>query len=308
MRASLGEIWVRRLRDIIRLAFRLIIAVTAYYFARAVVAHWSNIAAWRPGILAVVVVIAMVPIYAASLFLLAELWHRLVRATQDGAFSRALTYPSYAITQIAKYLPGNVFQFIGRYVWLSRENAAQAGLVLASLLEVATMVASSSLIVAVGLALGFLPDLPGIEDMNSTHWLVAAGILGLGLTAMWIAGRKQGRVALPSVSVLAQGLGFAVTFFALQGLIFLILCRAVDPSAGIAVMTIATASWLIGYLTPGAPGGIGVREVVMLLLLRPVMPEVDALIAIALFRLVTTLGDLLCWLAGITLWRRPAAE
>jgi hypothetical protein len=59
-------------------------------------------------------------------------------------------------------------------------------------------------------------------------------------------------------------------------------------------LTVAyTAAWFIGYITPGAPGGVGVREAALVVLLGPSLGEATALSVAAGLRLLTMLGDLL---------------
>ena len=57
-------------------------------------------------------------------------------------------------------------------------------------------------------------------------------------------------------------------------------------------------SWLVGYITPGAPGGIGVRELVLTLLFTDsVFVSSDTItMASALYRGISILGDLLAFL------------
>lgn len=52
-------------------------------------------------------------------------------------------------------------------------------------------------------------------------------------------------------------------------------------------------AWLVGLVTPGAPAGIGVRELVLLGLLKGFASESDLLLAILLSRLITVGGDVL---------------
>jgi uncharacterized membrane protein YbhN (UPF0104 family) len=50
-------------------------------------------------------------------------------------------------------------------------------------------------------------------------------------------------------------------------------------------------AWLIGLITPGAPAGAGVRELVLYALLRTSIPQTDLLYVIVIGRIVTILGD-----------------
>ena len=69
-------------------------------------------------------------------------------------------------------------------------------------------------------------------------------------------------------------------------------------------------AWTVGLVVPGAPGGFGVFETVLLLRLAQELDE-PALLAVALsYRLVTTLADLLG--AGLVnldeRWRLPSPQ
>ena len=70
----------------------------------------------------------------------------------------------------------------------------------------------------------------------------------------------------------------------------------------------AALAWMAGFVTPGAPAGLGVREAVLLALLERLLTPQQALLVVVLWRVVTTLGDVVFF--GIGLWagrRRPAS-
>jgi hypothetical protein len=50
-------------------------------------------------------------------------------------------------------------------------------------------------------------------------------------------------------------------------------------------------AWLAGLLTPGAPAGVGVREIMLLFLLGTVVGRADLLLAAVLSRVITVTGD-----------------
>ena len=63
-------------------------------------------------------------------------------------------------------------------------------------------------------------------------------------------------------------------------------------------------AWLVGLVTPGAPAGIGVRELMLLLLLKGQMSQTDLVMAIALGRIVTSGGDVLFFIATLIYGRK----
>jgi uncharacterized membrane protein YbhN (UPF0104 family) len=69
-------------------------------------------------------------------------------------------------------------------------------------------------------------------------------------------------------------------------------------------------AWLTGFAVPGAPGGLGVRESVLVLLLSGAD---DAMAAPALglglgMRLVSTLGDVICAASVLAIARKAKAR
>lgn len=294
-------------RCALRVAVWAIIALTLYFFFAAVGQHWSTIATLRLGWQGWSVVLAVILSYAIILILLAELWHQLVQGMQDTHFTRVLTYPSYSRTQLAKYLPGNVFQFVGRHLVMTRHGAAQAGLALANLLEISTLAIAAGVIILSGIAIGLVPQVTSLFEILSVSWIAIGGVILTLIAAIALALKLQALPPMPPLRKLILGLLLAVLFFLNMGLILLIIVHLISGQGGAEVMFIAVISWLAGYITPGAPGGIGVREFVMLFLLRPLMPEADALIVVGLFRLTTTFGDLVFFAGGEIVRRPPLA-
>ena len=134
----------------------------------------------------------------------------------------------------------------------------------------------------------------------------------LTMEAVLLAGTGTGigLLALPVLrpawrrAVLADALNFVMLGSALAALAFIV----ADPPLTIVPMAIGAfaLSWVAGFLVPGAPAGLGVREGVLVALLSP---SVDRALPIVLgFRLATTLGDFLSLGLGwaLTAEQRPA--
>ena len=65
-------------------------------------------------------------------------------------------------------------------------------------------------------------------------------------------------------------------------------------------------SFVVGFLTPGSPAGIGVREAIFLKLMLFEISESDALILMISLRLISVVGDVL--LFGIALILKKNTE
>ena len=95
-------------------------------------------------------------------------------------------------------------------------------------------------------------------------------------------------------------------FHALAGSLFGLGALLLSPNDYSTARFVAAAfayviAWLAGFLVPGSPAGLGVREVVLLYLLSGHYPESTLLILILASRIVTTFGDVLFYLAALAL-------
>jgi uncharacterized membrane protein YbhN (UPF0104 family) len=64
---------------------------------------------------------------------------------------------------------------------------------------------------------------------------------------------------------------------------------------------------LLGYVTPGAPAGLGLREGVLALGLTPVLGESEALALALVYRLVTVIADGVLAAFGFLVLREEAS-
>jgi uncharacterized membrane protein YbhN (UPF0104 family) len=91
---------------------------------------------------------------------------------------------------------------------------------------------------------------------------------------------------------------------------YLFLADAGDGVSLLDVVCVYALAWLAGTVTPGAPGGLGVREAVLTASLGPIVGHGPAAAAALGLRGTTTAGDLLTALIGWTIRipddRRPS--
>ena len=226
-------------------------------------------------------------VYGCSNLLLALAWHNILSALMLRVSVR-WTIWAYAVSQLAKYVPGNIFQFAGRQ--------------------------------AIGLAVG----LPGWPLAKSTVWeLVLISLCGavfgfLVLPLFLIAVSNLIAILLFASAIVALLVTIRVLwgarlagaalcyliFLGLSGLIFssvLAIANHGIVEIGKSLPAIVGAyviAWLAGLLTPGAPAGLGIREAVLLLLLPVLYDNSAILLAVVVGRAITVSGDLLFFAAS----------
>ena len=103
----------------------------------------------------------------------------------------------------------------------------------------------------------------------------------------------------PSAAVSIRVLGLMLCCFFLNGLILWSLARFVFGETDgdqLFYLGLYAVSWLAGFIVPGAPAGLGVREAIMLAVLGPLYGSALAIGLSIAARLVSTSGDLLALL------------
>ncbi len=73
------------------------------------------------------------------------------------------------------------------------------------------------------------------------------------------------------------------------------------------VVGVFALAWVAGFVTPGAPAGLGVRDAIMVAGLSPVYGAGTALGVTVIMRLATSAGDALAFLAGMAARPAPTA-
>ncbi|HEX5737617.1 MAG TPA: lysylphosphatidylglycerol synthase domain-containing protein, partial [Hydrogenophaga sp.] len=222
------------------------------------------------------------------------------------------------ISQIGKYLPGNVGHFAGRAV-LAKQVGIPLGVSASTILiETAWTLAIGAGFAAAALVL--------YVDTATALALPPIGTLELGLLTVallflpWLGISLVNRLA-PNFSarvgggkpVAAPRLWTAVGVSSLMVLCFFLLgwivklhvsgLFGVTHVGWITLTVLFTSAWLVGYVVPGAPGGLGVREAVMVLMLTPVIGAGPAVGLGVTVRLATLVGDGLAFLLGMWIKR-----
>jgi hypothetical protein len=279
----------------------------------------STFASWRAGT-AVAICTAF---YLVGVIATAWAWKRLLSDLDVRKPWRVLA-SILAVTQVGKYLPGNVAQHVGRASLAFDRGIAPIafGVTLACemlLLMLASVLVGVSALLVSGRSLAVLPGGRG-ESLVLVVALVALAIAGLVLAsrlaprlvtrfAPTLAGRLAG-ARMPSL----PALGAAFSIYSLVYLVFgagiVLMARRLLPDvpqdAWLLVAAFALA-WIIGFVTPGAPAGLGMREGVMLLMLGTHYPPAASGAIVVGLRLATTLGDILLFPLGLLLARKPPA-
>jgi len=253
--------------------------------------HWEIQPGW---------LLAAAAITWAAYGLLVEAWRRVVVS-----MGQRLEYRDAAricmVSNLGKYIPGKVWAIAGNALL-----AQQAGV--DATVSVAAAMVLQALALASGVALvGILG--PATLRAYGTGYVAATVILGvlavLGVLAL-TSGRLLGilrRVlpaAMPTLTPVPLGVMLAafaanVCAWAAYGLAFVCLSRGITPDAALTwsqASTVFTISYLVGLVALFAPGGVGPRESLFVVLLTgPLGPKLAVVLALA-SRVLLTITEL----------------
>ena len=204
----------------------------------------------------------------------------------------------YLKTNIAKYLPGNIWQFYGRIVAAKAIGLPIAPATLSVLLEPLLMAAA-----ALAIALLGIQQTLGIQQNNGWQLLILAAVLTgihprlLNPLLRLVSQLKKSQDSVEGLQLkrypLLPLLG-EVGFVLLRGAGFLLTLLALSPIAPAQVPVVISAfsfAWMLGLIVPGAPGGIGIFEATALALLQNQFPPGIILSGVALYRLISILAE-----------------
>jgi len=239
------------------------------------------------------------------------MWRRLL-ASFGSPLPVAAAAKIVLIGQIGKYLPGSVWPVLaqmelGRAYQVPRYRSASASVLTMLLALVSGLLAS---LVTLPFAAGGVPYRWALLALPVLVALLHPRVLNAVLTWLLKLAKQPPLEAPLTVPALIRALAWSGGTWICYGAQIWILATWLGAPPGktalIAVGGFAFA-WCAGFVVVFAPAGAGVRDVLLLLMLRPVLRTADAAAVVLVSRVLLTVADLLAAAAATRLARRPAA-
>ncbi len=196
----------------------------------------------------------------------------------------------YLKTNIAKYIPGNIWHYYGRIRLATDAEIPPSIATISVLLEPLLLAAAALLVALVG-----TPQNRGLQVFSLAIVLIAIHplILNQGIKLVSKLKNKGDEVKkiehypfLPLLGELGflglRGAGFVLTFLALH---------PVNLSQIPILISSFSLAWLLGLVVPGVPGGIGVFEATATALIGALFSPGLILSVVGLYRLISILAE-----------------
>jgi len=237
----------------------------------------------------------------------------LVQRLTGCKLERRFSVLVYCISNLYKYLPGSVMYALGRNrLAVEVDGISHAKVFGATLIEGVFSVLAA-LAFAGLFASGQFYD--AIRRVNVSIWIVTGVVIGgVVLTGAVLAFFFRKRLAL-ALHTFVEGTGgfsiriifwvaarsFLVMFITGMGFVFVLalLGHPLALQQFTLLMGMYALSWMLGFMVPGAPGGLGVREAALLLVVGGTVEESLLVTAVIMHRVLSIGGDVLAYIFAL---------
>ncbi len=312
----MNDLKKRLFKKLPKLIGSVIMVLVAVYIVKKVMDMDIRLADFRSGRIITALVTAVI-IQTAVIVISCIPWMMFIRSLSG----IRVTYPPamavYTQSNIYKYLPGNVFQYVGRNKLAFDLHISHVDVACSTVMEVLFCVFWTG-IFSVAFLGGQIASLLVKYGRNFiiigvVGIIIAAALLGL----LWWKFRDRLKEYLSRYSKAfaperRRGLAVGIFYYVLHNALlavsyFTCLHLVLGDSCPLSELISFTGAymfaWIVGFITPGAPGGIGIREGVMIFVSGDSYSD-----RIVLFVLVMRLASIIADIAAYSIGRAVALK
>lgn len=203
-----------------------------------------------------------------------------------------------------KYIPGNIFQYVGRNEIAIEYNLSHKKVALTTVLDIGANVLGVLIVSLVGYMSGWQSWLDNNREnvllmikivlIILAIFVILCILLRRHLMIFW--GKIYSYFTIKNFKIYLKCILLYMFFAVYTGLIYVaILQRIMNLPISYNDFPVLVGSyllsWLLGFLMPGAPGGVGIREAALTLFLANRYDIDSVLLGIIIYRLINTIGD-----------------
>lgn len=195
----------------------------------------------------------------------------------------------WLISETLRWIPGQVWAYCGRVAQSKKLNLHPAFCAMSISLELVLTIIAWVSVAAIGITIwGANVDIAQYFDPSTLAISIATSIAIVSTLSLYLHKHRSGKLASkvkalatnlktalsckPSLTGVAGVTLFYVSLCTLNGLAFWYIAQSLTntPLPMAAIIGINAAGWVVGFLSFGAPGGIGAREATIIALLAPI--------------------------------------
>ena len=253
------------------------------------------------------VILLAILIHGGNIFFATFTYKDILKITANQNVSQQIITKNYCKSNLYKYLPGNVMHFIGRNQIAVDANISHVDVGMGTILEMICLVIGGGIISVLCVWSYFVEYLIMIDfkiNIITISIAVLLSVLVVGILYKlrnYIKRKISKMIQNASVSDIIKVLLKNSLRLLINALVFILIMytfglRIESLYILKTVVGLFVLSWVVGFLTPGAPGGIGVREFFMTVFLGGLFVEETLLLVLVVYRIVCILGDMISYL------------
>lgn len=240
------------------------------------------------------------------LFILSYAWMQPLQWFGNKKIKFVEVVAIYLKSNIGKYLPGNVIHYVERNLFAANTGISQVYITISSIMEIILIIVTA---LGISVVFSYKELMQVFTDLVVPTWMIT--VIGVFIVLFLVLFvflfhipkvrnflrkitreviSKQGIVVLVKMEI------SYIIMLCSNGICFALICVAISENAMdiktiIYLMNCYILAWVVGYCMPGAPGGVGLRELVIILLAQNIMNSEIVVLAALIHRIITVLGD-----------------
>lgn len=225
----------------------------------------------------------------------------------------------YCKTNLYKYIPSNVMQYIGRnQIALDNKYISHQQVITTTIIEILFLIVTS-LLTALLFSYRYAIEIVLENNLQIKLLILSIAAILIFFLAILLLKKKYKSywekifTIVKKISRKIPTLEISYLFiYILNGLFFLMVLstfsgeQTISPRTAMEIIGLYALSWVLGYITPGAPGGLGIRESIMCLFLADSFTENIILSAVLVHRVLTVFGDIIAFIISLLLNRKSS--
>ncbi|MCL2192612.1 MAG: hypothetical protein FWB78_04355 [Treponema sp.] len=213
----------------------------------------------------------------------------------------------YCVANLYKYIPGTVMFLVGRNRLAFETNkVTHPQIALSTVMEGVFVILATVIVIAFsvhGEALSYMRQV----NIPAFVWLIVGGVV-LVAVLLAVTFRRRLRTGFKelvdtmrnfSLAAKAKRLVTAMLMVMVLAVTYLVtlmlLGQQVTPAMVSAIIGLYLLSWFAGFITPGAAGGMGIREAVLLMFMGGYLNPAIVVSSAIMHRVVCIVGDIFAY-------------
>lgn len=258
----------------------------------------------------VAIIVVMTMLYGVNVYLCSFPWFNLATAITSTKLCFSEVAVIFTKSGLLKYIPGNVLQYVGRNELALHYNLNHAKVALSTFLDVVCNLCAIAAIIICFARKDIVRIINLYHiDIRIVFAALAVCIFGVIIVAVYIYNKNSLHKVAKAVSkAFILDILFYVATNLFSSALFVIILKVIANESYFSYGTVIGAfllSWVVGFIVPGAPGGIGIREAIITFLLAKSVQQESVVISIIIYRFITTIGDLVGFIVAF-LFKKPS--